>query len=392
VAAQHFDIAIIGSGIAGGALASALKGSGLSILLLDRRCGQLDTARGDHIQPAMQPVLSRWGVLDPLLKAGAERRAGTRWFDAEGTHIVTVPVPQHDDCGGAFLFLNHEKIGDILLNTAEEAGAVSITGLSGWSLTRVAGNWRVDWQVADQPGSATCTVLVAADGTASTVRSRLKLGLDRHRYQYPIAVLYGCQQGVGDERTLDVYLAEGRMVSLIPRTGGATKVGFPVSPEEIGFWKTGSEEALQRRLAKWCPGMKFESLAFGAIYPPVSQQSKPYQGQGALVLIGDARHAMHPARSMGMNTCFRVADQLADSLTSLNSGFSEAQVLPLLAEFEARVEQELTPRLAENHAAGLQMDTITGGGFAELREQLQVAAGDDRILGAMALKAAGLTV
>jgi 2-polyprenyl-6-methoxyphenol hydroxylase-like FAD-dependent oxidoreductase len=218
------------------------------------------------------------------------------------------------------------------------------------------------------------------------------MGLDRHRYQYPIAVLYGCQQGVSDERTLDVYLAEERMVSLIPRTGGATKVGFPVSPEEIGFWKTGSEEALQRRLAEWCPGIKFESLAFGAIYPPVSQQSKPYQGEGALVLIGDARHAMHPARSMGMNTCFRVADQLADSLSGLNSGFSEAQVLPLLAEFEARFERELTPRLAENHAAGLQMDTITGGGFAKLREQLQLAAGDERILGAMALKAAGLSV
>ena len=390
--AQHFDIAIIGSGIAGGALAAALKGSGLSILLLDRRCGQLDTARGDHIQPAMQPVLARWGVLDRLLKAGAERRAGTRWFDAEGTHIVTVPVPQHDDCGGAFLFLNHEKIGDILLNTAEEAGAVNITGLSEWSLTRAAGNWRIEWQAAHQVGSATCTVLVAADGTASAVRSRLKIGLDRHRYQYPIAVLYGRQQGVSDERTLDVYLAEERMVSLIPRTGGATKVGFPVSTEEIGFWKTGSEEALQRRLAEWCPEIEFESLAFGAIYPPVSQQSEPYQGDGAVVLIGDARHAMHPARSMGMNTCFRVADQLADSLGALSSGFSEAEVLPLLSEFETRFEQELTPRLSENHAAGLQMDTITGGGFVDLTEQLKLAAGDERILGAMALKAAGLTV
>ena len=41
-----------------------------------------------------------------------------------------------------------------------------------------------------------------------------------------------------------MYLAEERMVSLIPRTGGATKVGFPVSSEDISFWKTGSEEAL----------------------------------------------------------------------------------------------------------------------------------------------------
>jgi hypothetical protein len=38
------------------------------------------------------------------------------------------------------------------------------------------------------------------------------------------------------------------------------------------------------------------------------------------------------------------------------------------------------------------MDTITGGGFAVLNEQLQLAAEDERILGAMALKAAGLTV
>ena len=93
-----------------------------------------------------------------------------------------------------------------------------------------------------------------------------------------------------------------------------------------------------------------------------------------------------------MNTCFRVADQLAASLRCLSSDFSEAQVLPLLSEFETRFEQELSPRLAENHAAGLQMDTITGGGFAEITEQLKLAAGDERILGAMALKAAGLTV
>ena len=93
-----------------------------------------------------------------------------------------------------------------------------------------------------------------------------------------------------------------------------------------------------------------------------------------------------------MNTCFRVADQLAHSLRCLSSGFSEAEALPLLSEFDARFEQDLTPRLAENHAAGLQMDTITGGGFIALQEQLNLAAGDERILNAMALKAAGLSV
>ena len=93
-----------------------------------------------------------------------------------------------------------------------------------------------------------------------------------------------------------------------------------------------------------------------------------------------------------MNTCFRVADQLADSLRCVSSGFSEAQVLPLLFEFEAHFEQELTPRLSENHAAGLQMDTITGGGFAAFKGQLQMAVGGEHVLGEMALKAAGLAI
>ena len=99
---------------------------------------------------------------------------------------------------------------------------------------------------------------------------------------------------------------------------------------------------------------------------------------------------MHPARSMGMNTCFRVADQLSASLCTLRSGFSEAQALPVLAEFEAWFERDLTPRLVENHAAGLQMDTITGNGFPDLANQLRAVAADQGLLNGMALKAAGL--
>ena len=77
------------------------------------------------------------------------------------------------------------------------------------------------------------------------------------------------------------------------------------------------------------------------------------------MLIGDARHAMHPARSMGMNTCFRVADQLAELLGCLRSGFSEAAGFAICClSLSHALPEELTPRLTENHAAGLQMDTI----------------------------------
>ena len=92
-----------------------------------------------------------------------------------------------------------------------------------------------------------------------------------------------------------------------------------------------------------------------------------------------------------MNTCFRVADRLAGSLGELRSGFNETEVLPILQAFETQFSEEVTRRLAENHAAGLQMDTIDGDGFPELVAQLLAAAGNPAISDAMALNAAGVS-
>lgn len=78
------DVLIIGGGIAGPAVAAALRGRGLKTLLIERSAEPADTARGDHLQPRVCEVLDKWGVLPELFKAGAEKRLGSKWLSSAG--------------------------------------------------------------------------------------------------------------------------------------------------------------------------------------------------------------------------------------------------------------------------------------------------------------------
>jgi len=389
---DNVDLAIVGAGIAGSALAAALADTGLSVVLIDKRNSPLDTARGDHIQPSMLDVLEKWGVLDRLIKAGAERRHGTRWFDAAGHKILSVPVPEGELRHPWFLFLNHELIGNVLMQRALEGRLQSWSGVQRWHVERNNDKWLLNFDLADGTRIARrATLLVGADGAGSLMRTRLHIETTRHHYQYPIAVLYGKARELPEKRTLDVHLTRDRMVSLIPRVQGGSKIGFPIDASELSHWRSLSSADICATLRAWSSAIDLTEAEFGAIYPPVSLSTAPWRGPGPAVLIGDASHAMHPARSMGMNTCFRVAEQLRQLLQPLASGFLQADATAILAHFEDTFRPELEQRLAENHAAGVQMDTLNGEGFQALSKKLEAVKGDNTLLTAMARNAAGLS-
>ena len=198
-----------------------------------------------------------------------------------------------------------------------------MTGVSEWSLTSSAGQWTIDWQVGGQANSATCTLLVAADGTASSVRSRLEIDVEKHRYQFPIAVLYGRQLGVSSRA----------YVGCSPDPG-ANGVAYSAGRwgNESGFSHIGRGarflEARERKGASPSTGtvvpwrcFRFTALWRGLPARRAAKQAVPGEGGGGAAWRRAARDAPS-ARSMGMNTCFRVADQLAIALSALNPGFS----------------------------------------------------------------------
>ena len=96
---QHFDIAIIGAGIAGSALAIALSGSGLSIALIEAQplpeslpeaepnVGGFDP-RVSALTPNSRSLLDRLGAWPDIEAARCAPYAHMTVWDAEGTAVV----------------------------------------------------------------------------------------------------------------------------------------------------------------------------------------------------------------------------------------------------------------------------------------------------------------
>ena len=65
------DVAIVGAGIAGGALGTVLARAGLEVVLLEREHSYPDRVRGEFMAPWGVTELAKLELLQPLREAGA---------------------------------------------------------------------------------------------------------------------------------------------------------------------------------------------------------------------------------------------------------------------------------------------------------------------------------
>ncbi len=289
-----------------------------------------------------------------------------------------------------FRYLNHELIGETLL-----AGARRNVR---FQTIRPVGRWALDLE-GDMPRvrialptgdhqDVEAAIVVGADGTHSQVRKQAKMEYELHRYVNPIAVLFGRYRSQNPDNALRVYLGHEHMVAVIPRVGGGCKIGLPLTPAEIREWRACSAEEISRRIRRSAPNIEFDNLVFGAVYPPVRCHA-PNWVRGRVVLIGDACHALHPARSQGMNISIRCVDELVRQLPIIDGVLEHCEVPAALARFETAVRPGVERELAINHRAGLEMDNPERRSFDPLIEKLQQLQASKDELNAYAYGAAG---
>ncbi|HEY0155716.1 MAG TPA: NAD(P)/FAD-dependent oxidoreductase [Thermoanaerobaculia bacterium] len=128
---MEVDVAIVGAGPAGSTLATLLAQRGARVALLDRDAFPRDKLCGEFLSYDALPILQPLGVLDAIDRAGAPRIDRCRVVGSRRTYELDLP---HAARGVSRMFLD-----DLLLRTAEAAGAIRLDGTTAATLdaTRV---------------------------------------------------------------------------------------------------------------------------------------------------------------------------------------------------------------------------------------------------------------
>ncbi|MGH7899577.1 MAG: FAD-dependent oxidoreductase, partial [Candidatus Binatia bacterium] len=165
---KPYDIVTVGGGLGGSVLARAMAERGARVLVIERETHFKDRVRGEALAPWGVAEAKQLGVYD-LLRDGGGHMIRTMRLFVGGTQVVerdfAATTPQK--CG--WLTYYHPKVQDILIQSAESAGAEVRRGAHVRAV-RPGSPPVVTVTHGDQTEEISARLVVGADGRSSRVR------------------------------------------------------------------------------------------------------------------------------------------------------------------------------------------------------------------------------
>lgn len=324
------DIAIVGAGLVGSALALALDRSGYSLLLIDAQPeSQLAThheaahnvadfePRVSALTPASQQWLTQLGVWQHLPHQHLCPYRRMQVWDGMGTSGIEFDARElyRDELG--FIVENRHLVAALLhaLQTAQQVQLKLGQGIQ--KLARVQGDRT---QITLSDGSAwQAKLLVAADGAQSRVRQWAGLPSREWDYEHQAIVATVQTEGRHDYCARQRFSESGPLAFLPLRDAADSEqfcsIVWSLVPERATEMMALDNAEFARRL-----GAEFEhklgpvlDVSTRHCIPLRQRHAKDYVAPG-IVLVGDAAHTIHPLAGQGVNLGFKDARALADIL------------------------------------------------------------------------------
>ena len=317
---SHTDVAIVGAGPTGLALAAELQRLGVSAVILERLAAGDNTSRAAVIHARTLEVLEPLGVTPELITQGLiietfrvrerSRVLATIHFAGLPTkYPFTVLCPQ-------------QRTEAILLARLQALGSHVDRPCEVVAITDAAGGVTVKYRRNDHVETLKANWVVGCDGMHSVVREQAVIPFEGSAYQESF-VLGDVKMDWPIERDeVSLFFSDAGLTLVAPLPENhfrivATLQEAPPVPSIADFQKILNERGPENGT------IRIRSLSWSSRFHVHHRLAKTFH-KGHILLAGDAAHVHSPAGGQGMNTGIQDAISLADALRQILQQKNEA--------------------------------------------------------------------
>ncbi|MBD2362469.1 FAD-dependent hydroxylase [Anabaena minutissima FACHB-250] len=341
-----YDLVIVGGGIVGLTLASALKDSGLNILLIEAKVASLAVTKGQayavHMLSAL--IYQGIGIWDKILPQIAKYRQ-VRLSDADYPDVVEFATTDiSKDTPELGYVAEHQALLEPLQEFVHNCPNVTYLCPAEVVNTKYqADEVVINIKIGEQVKTFKSKLLVAADGSRSPIRQGAGIKTHGWKYWQSCIVAFVKPEKTHNDTAYERFWTSGPF-AILPLPGNRCRIVWTAPHAEAqALCALDDEQFLQELSCKFGQHMgKLELLGDRFVFPVQLMQSDRYV-LPRLALVGDAAHNCHPVGGQGLNLGIRDAAALAQVIQTAHQAGEDIGNLQILKQYERwRQKENLT--------------------------------------------------
>jgi len=338
---QSVDIAVVGAGMVGLAIAHLLANNPLAnVTVVDAGSKPSFSPQDDlslrvsAIAPGSVDLLDKIGAWEEIESGRACPYRDMRVWDAaghvEGPETLAFSAAEFGTRQLGFIVENN-LVRAALLNAANQSNVAIRFETRINTMRNNADRYELE---LESGRTLSPQLVIAADGARSFVRESAGIDVDSWPHQQNAFVTHVTPELHHRNTAWQRFLPDGP-IGLLPLQDGRVSIVWSTTPENANAALAMSEQQLSSRLTEVSGGIlgRLEPTGERGAFPLQSQHAEHYVMPG-LALIGDAAHSIHPLAGQGVNLGFADALKLADVLTQAIESGEVIGDRPVLRKYE----------------------------------------------------------